>query len=314
MAGALLISCFAASLSHAATQPNVILIMTDDQGYGDLSCHGHPVLKTPEMDALYADSVRLTDFHVDPSCSPTRSSLMTGRYSSRTGVWHTLAGRSIMRRENSGEVDRTLFVHHQRLEEPVKGRNWAAMTRRWRLVDGGQLYDIKNDPKQQVNLAAEHPQVVTRLNRQYDAWWDSISGRFDEFCEVVIGAKEENPVKRTCHDWHSELKLMTWDPAVIEAGKQTNGFWAVDVARSGQYEFRLQMLPDEAIEQRAFGGVRVRLVVGDIEQKKVISPETTSVTLNATLPAGKARMQTWLVNRDETRKGVPFVYAKYAGP
>ena len=79
------------------THPNVILIMTDDQGYGDLGCHGNRILKTPHMDALYADSVRLTDFHTDPTCSPTRASLLTGRYSTRTGVWHTVMGRHMPR-------------------------------------------------------------------------------------------------------------------------------------------------------------------------------------------------------------------------
>ncbi len=60
------------------SRPNVILIMTDDQGYGDLGCHGHPWLKTPNLDKLHAEGVRLTDYHVSPLCSPTRSSLMTG--------------------------------------------------------------------------------------------------------------------------------------------------------------------------------------------------------------------------------------------
>ena len=54
-------------------RPNVVLIMTDDQGYGDLGCTGNPVLKTPNLDRLYRESVRLTSFHVDPTCSPTRS-------------------------------------------------------------------------------------------------------------------------------------------------------------------------------------------------------------------------------------------------
>ena len=79
-----------------ATKPNVILIMTDDQGYGEIAAHGNPIIKTPHMDQLHASSVRLTDFHVDPTCSPTRSALMTGRYSTRTGVWHTINGRSMM--------------------------------------------------------------------------------------------------------------------------------------------------------------------------------------------------------------------------
>ncbi len=81
----------------SATKPNVILVITDDQGYGDLACHGNPWIKTPNLDKLWEVSTRLTNFHVSPTCSPTRASLMTGRYNDRTGVWHTVTGRSILR-------------------------------------------------------------------------------------------------------------------------------------------------------------------------------------------------------------------------
>ena len=84
-------------VSFAKGQPNVILILTDDQGYGDLACHGNPYVKTPVLDKLYQESVRFTDFHVDPCCSPTRAALMTGCYSSRAGVWHTIGGRSLLK-------------------------------------------------------------------------------------------------------------------------------------------------------------------------------------------------------------------------
>jgi len=77
-------------------RPNVILIMTDDQGYGDLSCHGHPVLKTPHLDRLHAESVRFTDFHVNPFCAPTRASLMTGKLSDRVNVRRTLNMRNYL--------------------------------------------------------------------------------------------------------------------------------------------------------------------------------------------------------------------------
>jgi arylsulfatase A-like enzyme len=80
-------------------RPNVILIVTDDQGFGDIASHGNPVLVTPNLDELRAESVRLTDFHVDPMCAPSRAALMTGRYSARTGVWSTLTGRYIMRQD-----------------------------------------------------------------------------------------------------------------------------------------------------------------------------------------------------------------------
>src|SRR6266849_4466669 len=62
-----------------AKQPNIVFLLTDDQGYGDLSCHGNPILKTPNLDRLHAEAVRFTDFHVSPTCSPTRSPLLTGR-------------------------------------------------------------------------------------------------------------------------------------------------------------------------------------------------------------------------------------------
>ncbi|MCA9265240.1 MAG: arylsulfatase [Planctomycetales bacterium] len=83
--------------SLGANRPNVVLVMTDDQGYGDLSCHGNPLLKTPAIDSLAADAVRLTDYHVSPTCSPTRSALLTGHWTNRTGVWHTIMGRSLLR-------------------------------------------------------------------------------------------------------------------------------------------------------------------------------------------------------------------------
>jgi len=87
--------------SNTKIKPNIILIMTDDQGYGDLACHGNPWIKTPEMDKLYEQSVRLTDFHVGTTCAPTRSGLMTGRNCNEVGVWHTIIGRNFLRQ---GEV------------------------------------------------------------------------------------------------------------------------------------------------------------------------------------------------------------------
>ena len=87
---------FVSTVSLQAAKPNVILIMTDDQGYGDVGFHGNTMIKTPHLDRLATESVRFTNFHVDPTCSETRSALMTGRYSSRAGVWHTIMGRSIL--------------------------------------------------------------------------------------------------------------------------------------------------------------------------------------------------------------------------
>ena len=79
--------------SHAAAPPNIVLVMTDDQGYGDLGCTGNPFVKTPHLDTFYAQSVRFTDFHVSPTCAPTRAALMTGRHEFKNGVTHTILER-----------------------------------------------------------------------------------------------------------------------------------------------------------------------------------------------------------------------------
>ncbi len=80
----------------AGSRPNIILVMTDDQGMGDLSCMGNKVLRTPNIDRFYQMSTRFTDFHVSPTCAPTRSSIFSGRHEFRNGVTHTIKERERM--------------------------------------------------------------------------------------------------------------------------------------------------------------------------------------------------------------------------
>jgi arylsulfatase A-like enzyme len=77
-------------------KPNIILIMTDDQGYGDLGAHGNANINTPHIDALHDESIRFTNFHVATTCAPTRSGLMSGVNCNRAGAWHTVVGRSFL--------------------------------------------------------------------------------------------------------------------------------------------------------------------------------------------------------------------------
>ena len=82
-----------------AAQPNIVLVMTDDQGYGDFGFTGNPVLRTPHLDALAAQSATVERFYVSPVCTPTRASLMTGRYNYRTRAIDTYIGRAMMEPE-----------------------------------------------------------------------------------------------------------------------------------------------------------------------------------------------------------------------
>lgn len=85
-----------ASSLHGAPQPNIILLITDDQGYAPVGRHGHPWIKTPNLDQLYDTSTRFTRFLVSPTCAPTRSAIMTGRHPMKNGVTHTILERERM--------------------------------------------------------------------------------------------------------------------------------------------------------------------------------------------------------------------------
>lgn len=96
----LALAAFTAPLAAASTsKPNIVLILTDDQGYGDVGRHGHPLLKTPNQDALHDQSVRFEKFYVSPSCSPTRAALMTGMHEFRNGVTHTTDPREHLNKD-----------------------------------------------------------------------------------------------------------------------------------------------------------------------------------------------------------------------
>ncbi len=552
----------------ARSKPNVILVMTDDQGYGDIGALGNKDIKTPNLDRLHAESVRLTDYHVDPTCSPTRSALLTGRYSSRTGVWHTIMGRSIMRADevtmadifsasgyrtgffgkwhlgdnypykpqhrgfeevlahggggvgqtpdywgndyfddtyfhngkpkkykgyctdiwfdgamkfikdckgkpffcyiptnaphgpynvaeeysslykdnpnipnanftgmvtniddnmarlmkqlktlgledntilifttdngtsggfrgrggqtrgyNAGmrstkgseydgghrvpffvrwpngkitggrdvnqitahidvlptlielcglkepEVgfdgksiaallndaqaawdERTLFVHSQRIEHPEKWRKSAVMTNRWRLINGKELYDIKADPGQTKNLAAEKGDLVEKFRAQYDKWWESISVRFDEYVPIYIGCDDENPATITSHDWHGAQ--VPWNHGAIRNAAKANGFWAIRVERDGAYQFELRRWPREldkpinaAIDRgKAINPKTARLKIADFDQSLPVKGSDKGVVFKARLKAGETTMQTWFIDADGTGRGAYFVY------
>ena len=96
-----LLLCFLCGPAAAAdaSKPNIVFILTDDQGYGDVGKHGHPLLKTPNLDALHDQSVRFEQFYVSPSCSPTRAALLAGMHEFRNGVTHTTQPREHLNKD-----------------------------------------------------------------------------------------------------------------------------------------------------------------------------------------------------------------------
>jgi uncharacterized sulfatase len=78
------------SAAHAAAPPNILVILTDDQGWSTLSCYGSQRVPTPHLDRLASEGVRFTDAYVMPQCTPTRAALLTGQHTARNGMWHVI--------------------------------------------------------------------------------------------------------------------------------------------------------------------------------------------------------------------------------
>ena len=102
-----------------AIKPNIILIMADDLGYGDLSCYGNPEVKTPHLDRLAAEGVRFTDFHSNGTvCSPTRAALLTGKYQQRTGISFVV---TVAKRDIGLGLEETTFAESMKSEGYITG-------------------------------------------------------------------------------------------------------------------------------------------------------------------------------------------------
>lgn len=120
------LSCNAKKLiaDEISNKLNVILIMTDDQGYGDVGFTGNPYIKTPNLDKFASESCCFTNFHTATTSAPTRSGMMTGKYCNEVGVWHTIQGRSILEKQ------------HVTIAEIFKGNGYkTGLFGKWHLGD-----------------------------------------------------------------------------------------------------------------------------------------------------------------------------------
>ena len=223
----------------------------------------------------------------------------------------------LLRDASADWPDRVLVTDSQRIEQPEKWRQSAVMSDRWRLIDGKELYKIHADPGQRNDVGAKNPEIVQKLRQAYEDWWADVSSRFDEYCAIVIGSDKENPTRLTCHDWHGG-DLPPWNQTHILKGEEANGFWAVEVAQAGEYEFSLRRWPrevDQAIRAtipggRAIQATKARLTIGEIDLAAPVAEEAKEVIFRTPLKPGEAKLQTWLTAEDGTSRGAYFLYVR----
>lgn len=169
----------------AADRPNIIFVMTDDQGYGDLAAHGHPFLKTPNLDKLYQQSARFTDYHVSPTCAPTRAALMSGKNPFEVGVTHTIVERERM----------ALGV--PTIAEVLRDAGYATgIFGKWHLGEEDAI-NLEAEALKHVPNVIENDASISLKGMTRSTWTDMIRCRFPT-CPVRPYYSRDS--RNSCHD------------------------------------------------------------------------------------------------------------------
>jgi hypothetical protein len=200
-------------------------------------------------------------------------------------------------------------VHSERVDIPIKWRQSSVMTRRWRLIDGAELYDIVADLGQTNDVTERHGEVVATLRGAYEEWWKSLEPVFSDTVLIGIGSNAENPTALTSHDWRTDDEnQIVWNANQVNSTFPGNGYWALDVVRGGQYEVELRRWPRPS--HLGIDARHARLKIGDVELEKVTSPYDESASFRVELAPGPTTLQTWLTGNNGKTRGAYFVYVR----
>lgn len=229
----------------------------------------------------------------------------------------TFDGRSLvplMNGKKEGFQDRIIITNSQRTEHPEPWRRTSLMQANWRLVNGTELYDLKTDPEQRVNVAGQNPDKMEEFKSAYDEWWKEISPGYEDEPRIIVGHESANPQTLFCHDWHTE-ETSPWHQSHIRTGYIDNGFWMLKIEESGTYEFRLRRWPEEinlplnaGVPARpAIPGTSVKksrngkelqiteagLSIQDMELSQKVDPNAEYVEFTVELSLGETDLNTW---------------------
>jgi hypothetical protein len=207
------------------------------------------------------------------------------------------------------QPDRTLFVHVQRQHVPPKWVNSSVMTKRWRMIDGKELYDIAADPGQKTDIAQDHPDVIETLKGKYETWWKSLAPAMDRTIRIGLGGAE-NPMTLSSHDWLMQGgdEGAAWHQKHVQRGDLIIGPWAVDVKKPGTYRISLHRWPPYL--NKAMNMAEARLQIGGFDQTMSLNEEATEASFTVNLKAGPAMLQTWLTRPDGKQLSAYFTQVR----
>ena len=202
----------------------------------------------------------------------------------------------------------------------------AVLWKRWRLLEARELYDLAADPMQERNVIEEHPEIATQMRSHLDSWWSEVSEMANEPQPVTLGSDAENPMMLSACEW---LDVFVDQQGQVRRGVRKNGYWHLDVAEAGAYEFELRRWPREAETPLAAGlpatqltagksgpGTALpiagaRILVGGVRKSKSVEEADLSAVFDVRLEAGRTLLHTWFDDeKGEPITGAYYVYVK----
>jgi hypothetical protein len=216
-------------------------------------------------------------------------------------------------RSGSDEIDwekRIVVTDTQRIPYPMKWRMCSVMQDRWRLINGMELYNIRDDPGQTKNIVDQHPGIVDELLKGYEAWWEICElSQADDETPISIGAKAQGVCTLHTHDMRNDSGDTVYSQSQVRQGKECFGWWEVLVEQDGTYEFDLRRWPDEAGHNIREGiqGTDIEYRTEDVSQKNKLANYTGGKAVNARSAClWITGMKRWCKQISDSDKGATF--------
>lgn len=251
-----------------------------------------------------------------------------------------LDGRSLfplIKDKNAEWKDRLIINHVQNIvDQQVKDKKTIVYTEKWRLINKKELYNIKEDPGQKNNIAEQNSEVVSNLSKKYDDYWDELDMDNNPYPRPIIGTAHQKEIGLNSYNWAKEVSAPhSYHQRNVLAADKGSGFWPVEIAENGVYQFEVRRWPKELNhpisaalpsnkksditrlgkpvvvgDGKAIPTVKVRLRVGDHELKKEINETDVSAVFELKLPAGETIIQAWLVDADGNEQNAYYTYVR----
>jgi len=208
------------------------------------------------------------------------------------------------------DIERKLIIQCPRKRERNKWENVSIKYQNWRFVDGKELYDVKKDRGQLVNIIKDHPDLVTKLRKSYETFWTSLEPAKELIPVHILGSIEAPAVRLNGMDWYSGDA--PWHQGNLNENFH-QGKWLVDIERDGHYSFELRRYPREA--SKAIGATSAAIQIGNPKVQTSLDPLDKKAILQMELKKGQYDLQTFFKDDsnpiEESNWGAYYVYVNY---